>query len=335
MSKGTADNRATANDEAERDIDSTDDFMLGIYLGNLKNEKFVFDYRNPDGAYEIGHAEHLFSKGEGLFKGVRQYLRKHGRGGLVEEIKDLRAERKEYLDKIKEIWLQPITSDDGEWHGAFADICSGWDKSDGTIRAYVRIESMSGNIKHTFKHAPDEKALASTVSVLPYFIERYNALIDDEAKFVDTALTNLRGWKSATGADIAELKPEIVRGANAAETMLGKLSAFLAALPDRFKRAVGRMSKSKDPLYKSCDEAVFEAWQKFKDGESDPEMPDGTWRQKGGKRGVEEFLAVYGNKKIYNGQTLNEICKSNIDELGKIIGRKNKQRQRAKANAEK
>lgn len=311
--------------------DNASTFLLKGYKSTLWSEVSLWGKLKGSDCIDTALAN--FSAGEDLFKEVRKHLRKQGMSNLAEEIKDLRDERKAFLDEIGEDYLRPIKSDDGTWQGEIADL-HGYIDGD-TFRVCIDDE-FPNNIVHTFINTSyDEEGLASWVNTLSLRCERYKDLIEAEMKFIDTALNDLRGWKSATGADIAELKPEIVRGANAAETMLGKLSAFLAALPDRFKRAVGRMSKSKDPLYKSCDEAVFEAWQKFKDGESDPEMPDGTWRQKGGKRGVKEFLAVYGNKKIYNGQTLNEICKSNIDELGKIIGRKNKQRQRAKANAKK
>ena len=206
-------NRATADGEAERDIDGTDEFMLGIYSGNLKNEKIVWDFEDPDGAGQIDTAIYNFSKGEDLFKfDVRQDLRKHGRGGLVEEIKDLRAERKELLDEIAEIGKQPVASDGGKWSGVFADICGVWDKKRNALRACVRVEANRDDIKHTFKHSPDapsEAALATTANLIHARIDQYNALIDDEAKFVDTAAANLRGWKSATGDDVREVREDV------------------------------------------------------------------------------------------------------------------------------
>ncbi len=330
--------------QGETHTDDTDDFMLGIYSGNLKAEKIVWDFEDPDGAGQIDTALYHFSKGEDLFKDVRQDLRKHGRGGLAEEIKDLRAERKTILDEIAEIGKQPVASDGGKWSGVFADICGVWDKKRNALRACVRVEANRDDIKHTFKHSPDapsEAALATTANLIHARIDQYNALIDDEAKFVDTAAANLRGWQSATGEDVREvredvqgtrdevqgLKPEVEAAKTAAEgaekigaKTHGLLAAIFAKLPERLKRSIKSVGEVFDPARKEKRSAVYDLWKQYSnpDEAADPEMPDGSFRGRGERRSYKDFFKRYEDVVVWGHLTLGMIYKS-VEELETAI----------------
>ena len=158
--------------------------------------------------------------------------------------------------------------------------------------------------------------------------------------------------------DVRELKPEIVRGANAAESAdanaaaaktaaegaktaakdtHGLLSSFLAAAPEWLKRAVSRISFGKDPLYRARRKAVCDKWLEFKGGECDTERPDGTLRTAGGKRDYKEFREAYRDVVVFNGKTLGTLYPDGEgypeDEsywnLEKDIGGEGKRRKRA------
>ena len=218
MSRGTADNRATADREAERDRTAED--ALGIYSGGLQKEK-IDTSKNIDLAdpkpLRLAHTN--FEQGEDLFKDLRKDLRKHGYNGLAEEIKDLRAERSKALEGITDRLYRGVM--------CLSDLLS-----------KVPVEEIDD--------APENKILKRAFDEIPRLIDQYNALIDDEAKFVDTALANLRGWQSATGDDVRELKPEIVRGANAAESAGANAAAAKTAAEGAKESAEGAEQVAKE-----------------------------------------------------------------------------------------
>ena len=324
MSRGTADNRATADREAERDRTAED--ALGIYSGGLQKEK-IDTSKNIDLAdpkpLRLAHTN--FEQGEDLFKDLRKDLRKHGYNGLAEEIKDLRAERSKALEGITDRLYQGVM--------CLSDLLS-----------KVPVEEIDD--------APENKILKRAFDEIPRLIDQYNALIDDEAKFVDTALANLRGWQSATGDDVREVKTAAESAdanATAAKTAAegaeqvakdthGLLSSFLAAAPEWLKRAVSRISFGKDPLYRARRKAVCDKWLEFKGGECDTERPDGTLRTAGGKRTYKEFREAYRDVVVFNGKTLGTLYPDgegypedeSYRNLAKDIGGEVKRHKRAK-----
>ena len=290
-------------------------------------------FRRPANLMDIVLADEEFRYSQTEFRRIRRMLRRQGLENVVDEIQDLRDERAEAL--YKWIFIQ---------------------------RNYFMEFPYSLDIS-TLDILEQENYYVQ-MGVMQDGITKYLSCLEEEAAIIkDTlgkeALANLRGWKSATGEDVREvredvqgtrdevqgLKPEVEAAKTAAEgaekigsKTHGLLSSFLAAAPEWLKRAVSRISFGKDPLYRARRKAVYDKWVEFKSGECDTECPDGTLRTAGGKRDYQEFREAYQSVVVFNGKTLGTLYPKSkgypddesYDELAKGLRSEWRRRKRAK-----
>jgi len=130
---------------------------------------------------------------------------------------------------------------------------------------------------------------------------------------------------------VGEIRDNASKAADNTVAIIDELAAWREWIENGGKSGT-KKNDTRTQLLKDMRDAIWDKWQRYKDGDADCELPNGKLRT--AKRSYEEFYEKYGTAIVYTSRkdgkmwTLKQLCR-NIDELKTAIDSANKSAKRS------